>query len=289
MAIARILCPTDFSPDARQAVAVATRMARDTGAELVFTHVCHVPATLRRLDGPFPPEVTDEMVEHAQRALDDTVLDARAAGASYAGNTLLRGVPWSEICGLLEGQAFPLCVIGTHGRTGIARFLLGSVAERVVRHAPCSVLVVPRAATPAPFAHVLVPTDLSGGASAALDLAVQLVVPHGSITLLHVIETPAHFALVADVRRDLEIRALVALEHAAAQLQEKTAATVHTCTRVGFPAVEILGAIDDDRATDLVVMGNHGRSGIARVMLGSVAEKVVRHAGRPVLIARTVR
>ncbi len=289
MSFTKILCPTDFSPGAERALRVATRMASETGAELVIAHSWYIPPSSYSLEAPFPGYVTQEIVDDAQRGLDAAVREAAAAGAKCVSGKLLAGVPWSQIVRLLEDQAFDLCCIGTHGRTGIARILLGSVAENVIRHAPCSTLAVRPDAAIQPFAHALVPTDFSESAEHALQLAAEVVQPKGSVTLLHVIELPIRYSGEVrdpDFARELDKRAALALENEAADLRRQTDLNVAIRSRIGYPGAETLNAVDSDPTIDLVVMGSHGRTGIKRVLLGSVAEKVVRHARCPVLVAR---
>ena len=191
---------------------------------------------------------------------------------------------------MLDAEAFDLCVIGTRGRTGLARILLGSVAEQVVRHAPCSVLAVHPDGEPEPFRNVLVPTDFSESAGYALELAGSLVEPDGhDSTLLHVIEVPVAYGgemPVAGLEHELNQRATKWLDATAKAVQARTSARVETHYRIGYPGAQTLHLLERDPTFDLVVMGSHGRTGIKRALLGSVAEKIVRHAGRPVLIAR---
>jgi len=288
MSFRKILCPTDFSPGSQQALRVAVRIAKDANAELVLAHAWYIPPSAFAGEYTFPAHVIQEMIDDSQRGLDAAVRDATAAGAKHVTGKLVTGVPWAEIVGLLEEHAFDLCVIGTHGRSGLARILLGSVAEKVVRHSPCSVLAVRPDGEVKPFGHVLVPTDFSESADHALDLAAELVRPDGAITLLHVIELAAVYSGEpnADVARELDKRAAAALDEAAARLKSKVAVRVTTRSRIGYPGVQTLAAVDDDRSVDLIVMGSHGRTGIKRALMGSVAEKVVRHAKCPVLVAR---
>jgi len=181
-------------------------------------------------------------------------------------------------------------VIGTHGRTGLARILLGSVAEKVVRHAPCPVLAIRPDDEPKPFTHALCPTDFSEDSRQAIDFAAELVQPSGTgITLLHVIEAPVSYSGELpdpDLIRELDRRSAAQLEAWAARLRSMSSIPVTTRCRVGWPGAEILAAVDHDPSIDLVVMGSHGRTGIKRALLGSVAEKVVRHARCPVCVAR---
>jgi nucleotide-binding universal stress UspA family protein len=289
MSFKKILCPTDFSPGSQQALNVAARLAKEADAELVIVHSCFIPASMYALDRPFPADLVNKLTDDAQRGLDLAVADVTMAGVKHVSAKLVSGVPWTEIVGQLEKHGFDLCVIGTHGRTGLARVLLGSVAEKVVRHAPCAVLAVRPDAEVKPFAHALVPTDFSETAANAIDVAKTVVPPGGAITLVHVTELPIAYSgdtSMAELAITLDKDAVDVLEQTAARLRSSTDLRASTCSRIGYPGAEILAMIDEDRSIDLVVMGSRGRTGIKRALLGSIAEKVVRHARCPVLVAR---
>jgi nucleotide-binding universal stress UspA family protein len=289
----KILCPTDFSRGSQQAMRTAVRITTEKDAELVIAHVWFVRPVTYAGDYAFPGTALGQMAEDARRGLDDAVQAARAAGARRVSGQMLTGVPWSKLVEEIEAQAFDLCVMGTQGLTGLARIMLGSVAEKVVRHAPCSVLVVRPDTEPKPFMHVLVPTDFSDTATSALDLAAALAPPEGArITMLHVIEFPTGYPVVAtipDFARDLELHSAEALDRAAARITERVTVPVVTKSRIGYPGAQIFAELEHDPSVDLVVTGSHGRTGIKRALLGSVAEKVVRHARCPVLVARGVQ
>jgi nucleotide-binding universal stress UspA family protein len=239
----------------------------------------------------FSADLTQEIADDAGKALDAAVHDATTLGAKRITSQLVAGMPRDEILRLLERDpAFDLVVVGTHGRTGLSRVLLGSVAESIVRHAPCSVLVVRPDSAVTPFRRVLCPIDFSESSRHAAELAAGLV-PAGSpgITLLHVIDPPIDHdrrQSVIHFLRDLDRRTTEHLAGWAAELQPRAAAPVGRHCRVGRPGAEILKALDEEPAFDLAVTGSHGRTGLARVFLGSVAEKIVRHAKCPVLVAR---
>ena len=290
MRFTKSLCPTDFSAGSQQAIRTAVRLATENNAELVLAHAWCVPPMMYSGELIFPPPVLDQISDDAQRGLDEAVKQATAAGATKVSAKLLTGVPWAELVELLEKQSFDLCVMATHGRTGLSRILLGSVAEKVVRHAPCSVLAVRPDSEPKPFKHVLVPTDFSESAMHALELAAELVQPGGAgITLLHVIEVPVAYSgevNVNDFARQLDKRSSEALDKTAAHIARRVSVPVVKRTRVGYPGAETLAALEKDPSIDLVVMGSHGRTRLERALLGSVAEKIVRHANCPVLVSR---
>ena len=141
--IHRILCPTDFSPSADVAVDMAAGLAERFGAELHLAHVWS-PPTVVAFDGAIIPSA-DQLVaytESLQQALDATV--KRVAGHGRGPKKhLVQGIAWREIAELAATEKCDLIVMGTHGRSGVSHFLIGSVAERVVRSAPVPVLVVP--------------------------------------------------------------------------------------------------------------------------------------------------
>lgn len=289
MTFTKILCATDFSAGSEQAVRVATEIAIRAGAELVIAHSWFQPPPVYSLELPSPPELVQEIVDDAARGLAAAEKACKLAGLERVSSRLMTGIPWCKIVELVEKEGFDLCVIGTEGRTGLRRFLLGSVAEKVVRHAPSSVLAIHPDDAPKPISHVAVPTDFSPSAGYASDIAAGLVSDGGTITMFHVIEVPFAYPGQHPVRPmeiDLCRRASADLERIAKELQARTPARVRTETKIGHPAHETLTLLERDPSIDLVVVGSHGHTGLKRVLLGSVAEKIVRHARRPVLVAR---
>lgn len=142
MTMHKILCPIDFSPGSQGALHLAIRLANEHHAELVVMHVWHVPTTGLG-EFPFPHGLAEQIVGQARRALDAAVQEARQAGVTTVTSQLTKGVPgWTIIAAVNDDPVVDLVVVGTHGRTGLARVLIGSVAEYIVRHAPCPVLVV---------------------------------------------------------------------------------------------------------------------------------------------------
>lgn len=180
--------------------------------------------------------------------------------------------------------------MGTHGRTGVERYLLGSVTEKVVRLADVPVLTVPGTPggeAPTSFSEVLVPTDGSTQAEAAVSVGVDIAGTYGA--RLHALSVVEPLSLGLDVRSEMIVDALAdAAETAVDGVAERAAGTVtdvETDVRYGYPYREVLDYVDEN-GVDLVAMGTHGRTGVARYLLGSVTEKVVRTAGVPVVTVR---
>ncbi len=285
MPFRKILCPVDFSAGSQHAMHVAARLATRTEAELVLAYVWYLPPLMFASEYPFPYETIQLMVQDNERELAELAREATNRGATRVTTRSLTGVPWQQIVETLEADpTFDLAVLGSHGRTGLERILLGSVTERVVRHAPCAVLAT--RGRDETLGHVLCPIDFSDHARRAVALAAELAGP-GGITLLHVLELPVAYAGdpgIPGFLEGLDRRSAELLDQWAAELRATVAVPVTTRLIIGSPGAQTLTVLDRDPTINLVVMGSHGRTGIRRVLLGSVAEKVVRHARCSVLV-----
>jgi nucleotide-binding universal stress UspA family protein len=291
MAFKKLLCPIDFSPGSQQALTVATRIARKTGAELVIAHAWYLPARAFAGEYPVPDHMIHEMIDEAGRTLDDARKLVAELGLPRVTSRLLRGVPWDQIAQAAHtDSAIDAIVMGTHGRSGIARVFLGSVTEQVIRHAPCSVLAIREQGATLPFRNLLCPIDFSDDSPHAIERAAELAAQGATgINLLHVIEpelTYSGLSMAEDRLAALEQSATRELADVASDLAKRVTVPVTTTLDIGQPGARILAALDADPTIDLVIMGSHGRTGIKRVLLGSVSEKVLRHAACPVLIER---
>lgn len=139
----KILCPVDFSPGARHALETAVSMAIPSGAELVVAHVWQPPTYFMGEGVALTADLIQGLVDDAEASVAQWKADAEKLGARSVTSVFLTGTPWHEIVEATKRDpAIDLIVMGTHGRTGLKHVLLGSVAEKVVRHAPVPVLVV---------------------------------------------------------------------------------------------------------------------------------------------------
>ena len=295
--IRTLLHPTDFSRSSRQALAHAVFLARQFGAELHLLHAVvwggEDPDPERAF--PDPEKILTRMVAGAESEMaallaphrDEPlrVREVRERGI-YAGPVILD---------YAEEHDVDLIVIGTHGRRGPGRLLLGSVAEEVVRYAPCPVLTVRAREEPgiAAFDRLLVPFDFSDHARTALAYARELAQTYGaSLDLLHVIETHVYPTFYGNVGADPILRRIADLrQRVTAELEQAYAdgggpeVPHRFATADGRPAAEI-SRFAEEKGSDLIVLATHGLSGLERLVLGSTAEAVVRTAPCPVFTVK---
>lgn len=140
----RILVPLDFSGRSRRALDFAVPLARSHGAKIILLHVVQ-PAYVTGLDGfqQYVPLNLTDILEASRTQLKE--MSAKYIEPALLDRAIVRqGVPWREITSAARRLKVDLIALTTQGHTGLAHALLGSTAERVVRHAPCAVLTVPR-------------------------------------------------------------------------------------------------------------------------------------------------
>jgi nucleotide-binding universal stress UspA family protein len=296
MKVEKILFPTDFSESANAALGRALFLAECLEAEL---HMLHA-VVLHEFD-PNNPEHDFPGAEEVFRKLFE-IADSNMAGLlKQHGREMLtlreikrRGVSAPEvILSYAEEMGADLIVMGTHGRRGPARLLLGSVAEAVTRNALCPVLTVradARSVREESVKKILVPVDFSEASELTLRYAEQLGhLYHSGLELLHVTEenpypyfySPSESgALKERLERAGEALAKLAADNLSKSLSYTTS------VRSGRVASEILDHVKE-KDVDLLVIGTHGLSGLERVLVGSTAEQVIREAGCPVFVVKS--
>jgi nucleotide-binding universal stress UspA family protein len=140
MRFKKILAAVDFSPPSREAMSTAAALTAESDAALTVAYFWQIPLIGAEL--PLPGQYIEDLRISGEQQLAAWVTDARELAGKPVASAFGMGEPWNEIVMLLKRDAYDLVVLGTHGRTGLKHVLLGSVAEKVVRHAPCAVLVV---------------------------------------------------------------------------------------------------------------------------------------------------
>ena len=293
--IRRVLCPIDFSECSRHALHHAIAVARWYDSTLT---VLHVVANLPTMDVPGVPlsAVDRERVMAEMRCFTGQI------PPEISISLLVREASDIRRQILAEAQALrsDLIVIGSHGRSGVERLLLGSVTEKVVRKAPCPVMVVPPRAPDAAGAglihggrpRILCAVDFSDASLGALEYAISLAEEaDADLTLFHSIEVPPELLEHIPVPPDFNVDQCHAAARAAClqRLRELTPPSVRTYCHVDTAVAE--GAayrqilrLSAEQKTDLIVMGVHGRGAVDLLLFGSNTARVIRAATCPVLI-----
>ena len=294
--IQRVLFPTDLSDGAARAFPQAASMAEWHGAELHVLNVAgrhdhrysemrkHFPIDAVRLKKMLDPaEEPDQSPTRRKPDLDGlTIVQEQIEAAS----------PADCIVDYTSSADVDLVVMGTHGRRGVDRLLMGSVAEEVVRRAPCPVFTIRSDGNHVPYRavrRILVPLDFSDASSAALAHAKELAQTYGAqLDLLHVIEEvmyPSSYGVEAVSIPTDEV--VERVETALAGIARDDIGYEHVTVQAtpGYASTTILDYASD-HDVDLIVIATHGRTGVDRLLLGSVAERVVRRASEPVFVVK---
>ena len=300
--IARILCPIDFSESSNLALRHAIATAKWYGSRVTVLHVVsYIPAVdvmpLLEIEGRrwFNEEDRERITAAARRLAHEAVGGAVDADVMVVDSATID----REILGQAAALKSDLIVMGTHGRSGFDRLLLGSVAEKVLRKATCPVMIVPPhtddpvTAGDVDFDRILCAVDFSDGSLAALTHALSMAEEaDAKVTVLNVIERPPEldaFPVSAAFNVD-EVRAAAEAERlrrlrALIPASVTPYCTVETAVWEGSAWRGILH-VAAERKSDLIVMGVHGRGAFDLALFGSNTHHVVRAATCPVLTVR---
>jgi nucleotide-binding universal stress UspA family protein len=288
--IERILCPVDFSEFSARACEYAHSFAREYGAKLFVLHVAEQFVPIH--PGYISPSLIDQV--YAQQ-IADAEEKVRELAARQNWNdvehevVLERGAVADAILQFVEAKTIDLIAMGTHGRRGLDRLVLGSVTERILRTARPPVLAVhslPHGSgareKPVQFRKILFCTDFSDNSPRALEYAFLLACKYkAGISLLHVIER-------SDGGKDLEAEKRQVLQQLQTVVPQNVQnyAMVEPAVRAGKTYQEILEHAAETQ-TDLIVMGVRGRNALDLALFGSTTQRVIQLGQWPVLVVRT--
>ena len=288
MRVESILAPTDFSETANHAVEQAFELSLRYGAELYLLHVVevrhHDSAALTGVLQDYLKKLEDDAEQSL--ALNIDVLRGNKIDVRY--ETSRDATPFDGIASKVRELEPDLVVMGTHGRTGLNHLLIGSVAEKVLRHVPVNLLALNKKAplirAARAFERILVPVDFSEFSKRALEMAVNLLVPAGELHVVHVVASPIHPSFYAGGVTQLF------------QVDPELPKRIHDrigewlegqpVTSIVVREGDVYAEIEDIRKNvdpQLVVMGTRGLTGLDHLLVGSVAEKMVRISEIPVL------
>ncbi len=291
-----ILFAADFSENSKAAFRAACSLATGDKTRFVVLHVAdpsriaEEPGYYRQQDAPMFPMERDRAFHEALREkLHLIYTPLQPLDIVYSTS---EGEPAEEILRMAKGKGSDVIVMGTHGHTALRRILAGSVAVAVLRGAACPVLALRSAAQPRPAKEIRViihATDFSVYSEAALRVARLLAREHGArLTILHVaaLEGLMDGTSGADIDPRVYHDALEGVRKRVDGPDLKH--PVETVVRRGFAAEAIIETASE-MACDLIVVGTHGRTGLSRLLMGSVAEYVLPRASCPVLVVKAAK
>jgi nucleotide-binding universal stress UspA family protein len=287
-----ILVAADFSGRSQEAFRVACALAEETKTRVFVLHavekipVAEQPVAFGEMGVPFPLPA-DGSARHA--AILDRLREAYTPNRPIDVEVRVRdGTAHEEILRTAGEVGADLIVLGTQGRTGLRRLLAGSVAEAVLRRATCPVLALhapeDHPPTVGPIRVILHATDFSGHSRTSLRIARALARDHGARLLLLHVEATEGVVLAPPLDPRSYLEPLIEMQAKTEGPDLKHPVEVR-CER-GDPATEILRVAEECRS-DLIVLGSHGRTALGRLLMGSVAEAVLRRATCPTLIIKS--
>ncbi|VVE28898.1 Stress response protein NhaX [Pandoraea iniqua] len=300
----RILLATDGSESSRRALREAAAFAR-SGDAIRVIHTVEDPVNL--LTSAFGKlidleQVRRDMQREGEEHLARAVLYLREEGFDAQAHLLDLRTTGETVPEAMTREAnewaADIIIVGTHGRSGVRRAMLGSVAEQILRNALVPVMLVAgeaRAHLPlragGHYERVLVALDTSETSRRAFDYALTLARTHGAtLRVVHVLDLPGPFLAGFDPEPMLEAVRAVGEQVRTWATQRMREAEVpgevemREIQPVGEGVADQIIAAGREADADLIVLGTHGRRGFRRFTLGSVAEDTARHAGRPVLL-----
>lgn len=299
-----VLVPVDFSPMSEGAIETAKRLAQHSGAavHLVHVHEYFYPAAFMVPGAPIPPAMIAFSQDDAARVRKQLVELAASHGIPITNCYVRNDIPvFNGVCKAAKQIEAGLIVLQTHGHTGMVRFFEGSHAERIVQHSPCPVLVARKqkrkarrisagARSEGSIDSILVPVDFSRSSFEALEYAIDFADRVAArLIVFHAVNLDLAFTADGYAMCDLSVLSEGARKNAEKQMQELVrlakfrGVKFETAVKVGSPVVKICG-FAEEREVDLIITATHGRTGLKHLLMGSVAEQVVRHARPPVLV-----
>jgi nucleotide-binding universal stress UspA family protein len=285
----KLLLATDGSPFSEGAIREAIRLAKQCSSTLSAVMVIETNPEFETI----APQLLERSEKAAREHLEAVKAQAKKEGIDCAINILEGEDSFNYIASeAVRGNA-SMIIMGRQGKTGLKRLALGSTTARVIGHAPCNVLVVPREARVS-FKNIVVATDGSKYSVAAASEAIGIAKRNGSkLTVISVV--PAEFATPTDIEIAMSQREMivekemrVAEENAKTvkDVAQKDGVAVQAFVMSGKPADAVI-EIAKEHGSDLIVLGSHGRTGLEKLLMGSVAERVIVLSPCSVLVVKS--
>lgn len=288
----KILVPVDFSEQSRAAFGHGALFAAAFGGTLELVHVvepvvqAHPPFWVG--ESALAGELHRQGLARAELQLQSLLPTLPAPSGAAAGARVLAGTLPEALVDYARESKADLMVVSTHGRTGFSRWLMGSVSERLLRQAPCPVLVARggSAAEHPAIRRLLVAVDLSEHSRRALSAAGQIAERFGAVLEVFYVWAAPYYgegASPAGLFERIRASARAELDEFVARAALPAGVVLERTIVSGTPTAKINERLDE-QAPDLLVLGTHGHGGFKRLVLGSVAEATARYASAATLV-----
>lgn len=295
MSITKIVVGTDFSEQAEIAMEHAMAVARHSGGSITLLHALNL--SVDAYNAAYVTPIPDLYAAQAKEIQMDARTKLEATRERYLGqgvelsHVFVDQLAGNSIVSMSKEMEADLVVVGSHGRGWFKGLLLGSVSHRVAKYAECDVLVA-RGTSPTPgsYKNILIPTDFSETSKLVMQRALEVLAPGGTIELLHAWQLPGgpatYWGAVGPGFRESLRRS--AMDFGEKAMREVAGPGVQlSFTQVEGEARDAIKDAVAEGSFDLVMMGTHGRRGLERLLLGSVAESMVRSLEVPVYLVRS--
>lgn len=284
----KLLLATDGSLFSEGAIREAIRLAKKCSSKLSALSVIETNPEYAAI----APQLLEKAEKAAREHLESVKAQAKKEGVDCSTSILEGEDSYNYIAEEAAKNKIAMIILGRRGRTGLKRLAMGSTAARVIGHAPCNVLVVPKAAI-VEFKSIVVATDGSPYSTAAASEAIGIAKKNSSkLTVISVV--PAELATPTDVDfaatglellAEKEMQAAEKNAKAVKEAAQKEGVAVQAFVMTGKPADAIIETAKEKNA-DLIIVGSHGRTGIERLLMGSVAERVIVMSSCAVLVVK---
>ena len=265
----KLMVATDGSDYSESAIREAINLAKVCSSSLIAVSVVKTNIEFDSVLPQFVEKKEEEAIKH----LESVKAQAKKEGVDCTTVVTLSEEPYQDIVDHASKNNVDMIIMGTHGKTGMKRLMMGSVTAKVIGHAPCNILVLPLNAK-VECKNVLIATDGSKYSEAAASEALGIAKRCGSSLI--VISVASSEAEIASAKDNVN-----KVSEAAEKEGIKTTPVVTT----GKPYEAILETSKQKNA-DFIIVGSHGRTGLARLLMGSVTERVIGHAEAAVLVVK---
>jgi nucleotide-binding universal stress UspA family protein len=264
-----LLIASDGSEFSKNAIREAINLAKICSSKLIAVSAVKTNLEFESV----LPQVVEKDEQEATKHLEWVRNQAQKEGVECETIVSLGEEPYQDIIDQASKNKVNMIIMGTHGRTGMKRLMMGSVTAKVIGHAPCNVLVLPIDAK-VEFKNVLIATDGSKYGDAAASEALGIAKRCGSsLIVISVASSGAEFGSAKDNVKKVT------------ETAEKEGIKTKEVVAKGKPYEAIVETSKQKRA-DLIVLGSHGRAGLERLLMGSVTERVIGHSEAAVLVVK---